>query len=374
MPKDVWQVQKAAMRRTGLAAMILIAPENVAWTVGVEIPSQRIVRHRHAAVLMPAEGEPAMVVVNVEEGFARSRADVREIIAYNEFTEQPMRILADLLLQRRIQGRVGIEAAYLNHRDFQELTSALPPGVELWPMDPLIEELRARKTPSEVERLARAAGIAEQVAFEALRTWWPGMTEQDLAQRITEAFLANGGDKLTMLSVTAGERTPMLNGDPTRREIRAGEVVRIDVIGTVGCYYCDVARTAVVGDAGEELQGLWRKLVDCRDMALEMIRPGASSHAIYRRYIEKMEAWGLPTLNFLGHGLGVTLHEEPYLNRYADTRLEPGMVLAVEPLVLFPDLALQLEEAVVVEEDGCRLLTGRYPVSELWQMAEVVRS
>jgi Xaa-Pro aminopeptidase len=86
-----------------------------------------------------------------------------------------------------------------------------------------------------------------------------------------------------------------------------------------------------------------------------------------------MDAWGLPTLHFLGHGLGLTLHEEPYLNRYADATLEEGMVLAVEPLVTFPQLGMQLEDTVVVTGTGCRVLTDRFDTRGLWRMAPRAR-
>jgi Xaa-Pro aminopeptidase len=81
-----------------------------------------------------------------------------------------------------------------------------------------------------------------------------------------------------------------------------------------------------------------------------------------------MEAWGLPTLHFLGHGLGLTLHEEPYLNRYAETVLEEGMVLAIEPLVTYPTLGMQLEDAVVVTAGGCEVVTDQHDATRLWRM------
>jgi Xaa-Pro aminopeptidase len=165
----------------------------------------------------------------------------------------------------------------------------------------------------------------------------------------------------------------MLNGVATMREIRQGEVVRIDVIGLVDNYYCDVARTAVVGEPAPDVASIWQKLVDCRDMALDMIKPGVSSQGIYNKYIEKMDAWKLPTLHFLGHGLGLTLHEEPYLNRYKDCTLEEGMVLAIEPLVVLPELGMQLEEAVIVTRDGCEVITNQFDTRRLWQMSETAR-
>jgi Xaa-Pro aminopeptidase len=165
----------------------------------------------------------------------------------------------------------------------------------------------------------------------------------------------------------------MLNAPAGLREIARGDVVRIDVIGSTDHYVCDVARTAFAAEPSSEHTVVWQKLVDCRNAALEMIRPGASAQQIFRAYIEKMDAWGLPTLNFLGHGLGLTLHEEPYLNRYKDTTLEAGMVLAVEPLVTFPNLGMQLEDTVVVTAEGCAVTTDEFDTRELWRMAPETR-
>lgn len=368
VPGQILDRLRAAMRQAGLSAVALIAPENVCWTAGVMVPSQKVVRHRHAIVLVPQASDPEIIVVNVEEGYVRSRAEIKQVTAYNEFTQKPVVLLAEAIRRRGLRGAVGVESTYLNHADYRLLEQCLEGMAQLQPVDELVEQLRMIKVPEEIECLTRAGRIAEQTAYESLQTWWPGMTEADLAGIITERFKALGGEQLTMLSVTAGERTPMLNGTPTAREIRPGDVVRIDVIGTVGNYYCDVARTAVVGEPTPELQSIWRKLVDCRDMALEMIRPGASAHAIFKAYIERMDRWGFPTLHFLGHGLGLTLHEQPYLNRYSDCVLEEGMVLALEPLVVFPQLGMQLEEAVVVTRNGCEVITNRYDTCELWEM------
>lgn len=373
MPEEIRRRQREAMAQRGWSALAIISPENVCWTSGVMVPSQKIVRHRHAIVLVPLDGEPEMIVVNIEEGFVRANADIARITAYNEFTERPVLLLAEAIRARGLGGRIGVETAYLNHRDYVQLEQALDGVARLEPADVCLEELRMVKTPEEIAKLAHAGRVAERVARQTLRTWWEGMTEVDLGRAITDAFAAAGGEKLTMLSVTSGERTPMLNGVPTDRPIRRGEVVRIDVIGTIGSYYCDVARTAVVGDPPPEIDAFWRRLVDCRDLALEMIRPGASTRAIYNSYIEKMDAWGMPTLHFLGHGLGLTLHEEPYINRYADGVLQEGMVLAVEPLAIFPTLGMQLEEAVVIVAGGCEVITNQHDTRTLWRMEERAR-
>ncbi len=372
MPEEIRGRQRQAMARLDLDGMAIIAPENVCWTTGTFIPSQKTVRHRHAIILVPAEGEAEMIVVDVEEGFARVHADVDRIHVYNEFTQDPMRVLADVIRARGMRA-VGIEAGYLSHADYLRLERALVGTARLVPIDATLQRLRMVKVSQEITRLERAARIAEAAAHEGLSTWWPGMTEIDLGRRVADAFAARGGGTLTMLSVTAGDRTPMLNAPAGPRGIADGDVVRIDVIGIVDNYVCDVARTAVAGEPRAEHLAIWQKLVDCRDLALEMIRPGASTRGIFQAYSEKMDAWGLPTLHFLGHGLGLTLHEEPYLNRYADATLEEGMVLAVEPLVTFPQLGMQLEDTVVVTGTGCRVLTDRFDTRGLWRMAPRAR-
>ena len=370
MATTVLDKQREAMEAHGMDAMLVISPENVAWTSGILVPSQKIVQHRHAIVIVPKDHDPEMIVVTVEEQLAREKASIKNVTAYNEFTQVPILMAAERLRELGYaSGNIGLEVSYLNQEDFRKLTEALPEA-HIEPIDKLLKKLRIVKTQEEIEKLTFAAQLAERVDRASLSTWWPGMTEADLYRTIVDNFISGGGDKLTMPSVTSGERTPMLNGGPTEREIKWGDVIRIDCIGLVNDYTCDVARTAVVGEPTPEQKELWQKLVDCRNTALSRIKPGVSSHSIFKEYIDNMNAWELPTLNFLGHGLGLTLHEEPYLNPYADTALQKDMVLAIEPLVTFPDLGMQLEEAVLVTDTGYELITNQFDTSQLWQMRE----
>ena len=183
MPEDARVRQRQAMARLGLDAMAIVAPENVCWTVGTFIPSQKTVRHRHAVVVVPVEGDPEMIVVNIEKGFAKGHADVAMITAYNEFTEKPMLVLADAIQRRRLR-TVGVEARYLSYADYLALERALGGAARLVPIDDVLQQLRMVKSAREVDRLQRAARIAEGAAREGLRAWRPGMTEIDIGGRI----------------------------------------------------------------------------------------------------------------------------------------------------------------------------------------------
>lgn len=367
MSAEIIEKQQIAMGQHGLDALMIASPENIAYTADVVVPSQAIVRHRLVLCLVPLEGMPEIVVVNIEESFVKSNSTIDHVISYNEFTEDPVQVLADRLMAAGLsQGRIGIEYTALSIQSYDTLHKALPRAT-LVPIDTLLSELRMIKTPGELEKLrhmGKAAQRAARVAFERARI---GMTEIELGQLITETYLSNGGDRLTMLVVGAGERSGFANAAPTRRPLQYSDIVRVDVIGTGGNYYSDVARTAVVGRATDEQLQAWAYMVEARKVALDAMRPGESTRAMYQRYAEQMERWGLPPIKFLGHGLGLTLHEEPYIGPYTDIRLKPGMVMCIEPLCWYPDRwGVQYEDEVILTEDGYELITDLYDETQLY--------
>jgi Xaa-Pro dipeptidase len=367
MSVEIIQKQRAAMRERNLDALVIASPENIAYSADVVVPSQAIVRHRLVFCLVPCEGAPEIIAVNIEESFVKSNSSIEQVIAYNEFTEDPVQVLADCLHTAGLgNGRIGIEYTALSIKSYETLRRALPQAA-LIPIDDLLQHLRLIKTPGELQKLRQIGRTAERAARAAFEQARVGMTEVELGQLITEAYLANGGDRLTMLVVGAGERSGFANAAPTRRPLQNGDIVRVDVIGTGDNYYSDVARTAVIGRATDEQLRAWSYLVEARKVALDAMRPGASTRAMYRRYAEQMERWNLPPIKFLGHGLGLTLHEEPYIGPYTDIQLQPGMVMCIEPLCWYPERwGVQLEDEVILTEDGYELITDQYDESELY--------
>lgn len=366
MSAEIIAKLRVAMLEHGLDALVISAPENIAYVANVIVPSQAIVRHRLVLCLVPLAAPPELIVVNIEESFVRRTASVADVVAYNEFTDDPVRVLAGRIHELGLgEGRIGIEQTALSVRASETLHASLPRAT-FSAIDTLLAQLRMLKTAGEIARLREVGRAAERAARRAFEQVRVGMTELDLGQAITDRYVAAGGDRLTMLVVGAGERSGFANAAPTRRPIVAGDVVRVDVIGTGANYYSDVARTAVVGRPTDEQRRIWSRMVEARRVALDAIKPGASTRAIYERYAAQMQRWGLPPISFLGHGLGLTLHEEPYLGPYTDIALAPGMVLCIEPLCWFPDRwGVQLEDELIVTEDGYELITDQYDETEL---------
>jgi len=156
-----------------------------------------------------------------------------------------------------------------------------------------------------------------------------------------------------MLVVGSGPRSAAVNAPPTGRVLDRGDVVRLDIIGTKAHYHSDVARTAVVGEPTGEQQRVYDLLYGVHRRCLEALRPGALSSDVYRIYRDAMGDAGLPPYHFVGHGLGITLHEEPFVNELKSIPLEEGMVLCIEPLTLLEGrFGIQIEDEVLITAHG----------------------
>jgi Xaa-Pro dipeptidase len=348
-----------AMGAEDLDVIVPMAPENLAYASGAAPPSQKTVRSRLAGGIIPSDGADTEVfTVKLEAGLVRSQSRLERVTAYEEFVEHPIDVLVRSLRERGLaDARIGIEAAYLPHADFERLSAALP-GAQLRAVDALWEELRMIKTASEIDRIRTIGRAAQRITEECVALVGPGSTERELGNLITERYHQAGGDVLTMLVVASGERSAHLNGPPTEKAMEPGDVVRTDVIGTSGHYYSDVARTTVVGEPTAEQRKVYDLLFDVHRRCLDAIRPGAVTSDIYAIYHDAMAAAGLPAYHFVGHGLGVTLHEEPFINSLQSVTLEEGMVLCIEPLTSIDGrFGMQIEDEVLVTADGCELLT-----------------
>jgi ectoine hydrolase len=348
----------AAMERHSLAAAVATSPENVTYTSGASIPSQSIVRSRIAAAVIPREGPAALVVVALERDLAVDRSRLEEVVAYTEFDDDPMEVVAAELRKRgAAEGRVGVELGYMSVDEYRRLCEALP-GATLVAVDSTFERLRMVKTAPEVEVLRAIGGVADRIVNEACAAVRVGDTERQLGNVIGELYADGGGDRLTMLVVASGPRSAHPNAPPTSRRMGEGELVRIDVIGSAGGYYSDVARTAVVGAPSKRQREIYDLLMEVHRRTLAGLKPGTPTAEPYRLYREAMTEAGLPPYHFVGHGLGISLHEEPFLNERNETLLEEGMVMCVEPLTFISgEFGMQIEDEVLITASGHELLT-----------------
>src|SRR3984893_17876792 len=368
MRQDVLAREILAMRSAGLDAFASVSPENFAYVTGFLSPTQPLMRWRHAMALVTADGETSLIVVDMEANTIRSKAPAgTDIAVWREFKFEAMKVLADLLCKRGLaEARIGIELDYLPAGDFAELRELLP-RAEFKGAQDLLARLRQIKTPDEIEVLRRLSRIADKAITDAYHSVHAGSSEMELAAALTRRVYEQGAEYFKLMIVATRERSVFPNVGPTTRILRPGDVCRVEIFPMIGGYHAGVCRTAAVGAPPPQAERIWANLTACKYMLLDAIRPGASSRAIYDLYSNKTDEMGLPPISFVGHGIGLHLHEGPYLGPSEDLELEPGMVLGIEPLIYETGFGfgMQNKDMVLVTPDGCELLSDYLDTDKL---------
>jgi Xaa-Pro dipeptidase len=347
-------------------AIIAISPENVTYVSGFVVPSQSLMRWRHAICIVTADGHISMVTIDMEATTVKAHAGIDDLRVYREFTEDPMNRLAETLTDLKLdRAKIGIEMEFLSAKDFITLQKCLP-AVQWVTSDALFNKARQVKTANELALLRSLSKLTDKAIGDTLRQTKAGMSEMDLAGLLLSALFAGGAESYKLMIIASGERSQFPNVGPTERRLQAGDLIRMEIFGQKNGYLAGVCRTAVVGDATPEQYKIWSKLVECKYLVMDLIRPGASCPEIYRKFLQKFSELGFEPISFVAHGIGLHLHEEPYMGRYGNEIVEAGMVGAFEPLVYIPGrFGMQNKDMFCVTETGCELLSDYTPTDTL---------
>jgi len=366
MRKEIIDRQVKALREQGLDAMISCSPENYAYATGFVVPSQPLIRHRHAMVIVTADARVELFSVDMEASTVKRREPDVPTRIWAEFTDDAMRVLADQLTTLGLaKGRIGIEMDYLPAGDLARLQAALPQA-RIEPCEQILARLRQIKTTDEIALLRRLSRIADQAITDALAAVKAGDSEMDIAGHLTRNVYALGAEHFKLMIIATGERSRLPNVGPTERRLQRRDVCRVEIFSVIDGYQAGVCRTAVVGEAPPMADEIWKHLVDCKYQIMQMVKPGASCRAIYDAFIAKLSEVNLPPISFVGHGIGLHLHEDPYLGKTpilgrpgSDARIEEGMVLGFEPLCYETGhgFGMQNKDMLLVTATGSELLS-----------------
>ena len=261
----------------------------------------------------------------------------------------------------RMSGRVGFEDAHLSVRQLARLEAAADEGVELLPAGDLVEQLRAVKEPEELEKIAAAAELADDVYRWAIERGLVGRTERDVARACEARMRELGAEPSFPPIVAAGENGALPHAEPGDREIRAEELVVFDMGAELDGYCSDCTRTFATGELNGEATEVYELVLRAQEAALEAVRKGASGKevdAVSRELISEAghgDHFGHGT----GHGVGLEVHEGPRLATTSEDELAEGNVVTVEPGVYLPgQFGVRIEDLVVVTSNGQRDLSG----------------
>lgn len=349
--------------REGLGAVIALSPENVYYTSGAMLATQKLIRDRLAMAVLPREGDPAIIVAIMEESLVRAEGRIRDVRSYVEHAETPVAALARVLEEKGLERAVvGIELGYLSAAHYLELKRLLP-NLDLVPCENVFWELRMLKSTQEAEHLARIARVTEEAIAHAFQSARPGSTERSIAAAMRESLLADGADDVALCVCASGARSIHAHPTPDETRVQPGDLIRVDFCGIFDGYHSDLQRMAMVGKPSTHQADTYARVYEAQRRVIEKIKPGVRASEVFQYACRTYEQAGLLLDEpHIGHGLGLSLHEPPVLEPNNNMELKPGMVLAVEPDFIEKDVACYaLEDEVHITNAGAVLLSDALP-------------
>jgi Xaa-Pro aminopeptidase len=290
----------------------------------------------------------------------RARAQTRGVDVVQAGRDLSERVSASLA-DAAPGGRVGVEADHVTIARHRRLLEALP-GIEVVPVSGLVEGLRVRKEPAEIEHMREAARIADRALEALVSRPLVGRAEASVAWDLEGVMREAGAEGASFpIIVAGGPGGAEPHHEPGRDPIPEGALVVVDLGAIVDGYASDCTRTVATGPLPEELERAYAVCREAQAVALAAVRPGIGAKeldAVAREHIAAA-GFGDSFGHGLGHGVGLDIHERPWVRQEGTETLEAGMTVTIEPGIYLEGVGgVRIEDLVVVTESGAEILGG----------------
>lgn len=320
-------------------------------------------------LILPAEGKPIAVIPEIgASGMENTWIDDIRTWASPRPEDDGISLVAGVLntLPSR-HGRIGATLGVESHLrmpfdNFIQLSSRVG-GKEFVDVAADIHRLRSVKSKAEIEKIRKACEIAHQGFANIPDHARTGRTEREICKRMHMDMLAAGADNIKYLIAGSGPGgyDSIIMG-PTDRQLNPGDVLIIDTGAVYDGYFSDFDRNFAFGRPSDASLRAYSAVYAATERGFEAARPGATTTDVYSAMWSVLEAAGAlgNDVGRLGHGLGMQLTEWPSITAFDHTRLVPGMVITLEPGMMFaPGKSMVQEEDIVITESGAEYLSQR---------------
>ncbi|BDB42259.1 MULTISPECIES: M24 family metallopeptidase [Mycobacterium] len=342
--------------RAGLAGLVITPGYDLRYLLG----SRAETFERLTALVLPADGDPTVVLPRLELASLKDSAAVELGLRVRDWVdgESPYELVATAL------GDVAAAAAVA---DSMPALHLLPLAEALGVMPVLatdvLRELRMVKEEAEIDALVKAGEAIDRVHARVPSMLVPGRTEADVAADISKAIVAEGHSDVAFIIVGSGPHGADPHHGYSDRELAAGDIVVVDIGGTYEPgYHSDSTRTYSIGEPSAEVAQQYSLLQRAQRAAFDVVRPGVTAEQVDAAARDVLAEAGLGDyfVHRTGHGIGLSVHEEPYIVARNSLPLRAGMAFSIEPGIYFPGRwGARIEDIVVVTDDGAVSVNNR---------------
>ena len=349
---------QAVARRIGESysanAMVVSSSDNIRYLTGVTGSSGVLICRLDDSVLV-TDGR------YVEQALAQIRDSGAEVRIVEARTAAAT--LEAVVLELRLNAKCVCEASDLSIETHARYVAAL--NTELLPASGVVEELRRTKSDAEIERMAFAAETADKALADVrdllVRSMSESVTERDVRDELEYRMRRHGADGPSYETIVAtGNNAAKPHHRPTEQLLREGDSVVIDVGGLVDGYHSDMTRTYLLGAVDPVLQTMFDVVSESQSQGVAAVRAGvlpSEIDRICRTWITEA-GFGPEFVHGTGHGVGLQIHESPWLRAQSNEPLRDGEVVTVEPGVYRVGLGgVRIEDLLLVRAAGSTTLT-----------------
>ena len=336
------------------SAMIIFSDVNIRYLSGFS---------GHAATILVTNNSNYLITDYRYYEQAKEQANGFDVICRDRANQSLASLLAELLNQNQCQA-LFFESDHISVSQWQETVEQIEqfsPVSEVFPLKTVVEKLRMIKSASEITNIEQAAKISDQALANILPLVKEGITERYLANELDYQMAKLGSEELSFATILGfGERSALPHGIPSDRKLKQGDLILIDFGAVVNGYRSDMTRTFVFGKADIKQKAIYQLVKDAQQAAIDKLVAGVSGEYLYQQSANVLlnSEYKDYVGEGLGHGVGLQLHEQPFMGPGCATTIEKGCVITIEPGIYIPNWGgVRIEDDVVLTDDGLRILT-----------------
>ena len=348
------------MHAQNLDGIVLVPGPNFRFYTGVN----SLLMERPFLLFIPKDKPPHLVAPTFESGPYRRGPLKIETHSWTD-SEGPIHAIQNALSHVEFQGKWGMEGR-VPFRFIDLLAKYAKNQFE--DAEPCLLEIREIKDEEEIRCLKRSASVLSKSFLAIPSLTKSGMKESELAGKLAQIIRANGADGVEDLLVQSGASSADPHHIASSRRIRRKESIVIDTVCTCSGYYADITRTIMIGN-DLKFEDMYEKVLEAQTAAIKESRAGITTGAVDYAARETLRKYGLEKFftHRTGHGLGLEVHEAPYLVENGTHILQPSMTFTIEPGIYIPSRwGIRVEDNLMTTEGGNSVLTRSLPKGYGW--------